>query len=258
MSVSLRERIRRGDLTIGSWLNLGNIAVAEIMADAGFDWLAVDLEHTTTSLREAEDMMRIIDLKGVAPLVRLSANDPVQIKRMLDAGAQGVIVPMVKGKADAEAAVTAVKYPPAGTRGVGIARAQGYGPKFNEYTATANEHTIVVAQIEHYGAVEALTAIQSVPGVDATMIGPYDLSGSVGKLGHLDDPEVVALVERYRSISAANSHPAGIHIVEPDRDRAERMIRSGYRFIAFGVDFLFLGASCRRELTALKSNVAQQ
>jgi 2-dehydro-3-deoxyglucarate aldolase len=252
---NLKARIARRELTIGSWLNLGNPAVAEIMADAGFDWLVVDLEHTTTSLREAESLIRVVDLKGVTPLVRVSANDPVQIKRVLDAGAQGVIVPMVNSKADAEAAVTAVKYPPMGERGVGIGRAHGYGPGFDRYASTANDTTIIVAQIEHHRAIEQLEEIQSVPGIDATIIGPYDLSGSVGKLGQLDDPDVAALLERYETRSTACSRVMGVHVVPPDAALVRSKVRLGYTFVAFSVDFLFLGEACRRELRAILQDV---
>ena len=116
--------------SIGSWITLGHPAIAEIMADTGFDWLTVDLEHSTITIREAEDLIRIIELKGVIPLVRLTSNSSDQIKRVMDAGAHGVVVPMVCSGDDARAAVAAVRYPPVGKRGVGLARPQGYGCSF--------------------------------------------------------------------------------------------------------------------------------
>src|SRR5665647_453617 len=121
----LKQALRQGELCLGSWITLAHPAIAEIMARAGFTWLAVDLEHSVITIREAEELIRVIKLSGVVPLVRLSANDPVQIKRVMDAGAHGVIVPMVNSTTQAEQAVASVYYPPQGRRGVGLARAQG-------------------------------------------------------------------------------------------------------------------------------------
>ena len=129
----LRDRVDSGDLTIGSWITVGHPAIAEIMAAAGFDWLVVDLEHSVIGLETAGDLIRIIDLCGVAPLVRLTTNDPNQIKRVMDAGAHGIVVPMVNSAAEACRAVEATRYPPKGGRGVGLARAHGYGASFEEY-----------------------------------------------------------------------------------------------------------------------------
>jgi 2-dehydro-3-deoxyglucarate aldolase len=255
MDGRLKARIARGDVTIGSWMNIGHAAIAEIMADAGFDWLVVDLEHTAITIREAEELIRIVDLKGVTPLVRVSANDPVQIKRVMDAGAGGVIVPMINTGAEAAAAVAAVKYPPRGTRGVGIGRAHRYGPGFAAYEAQVNEASIVVAQIEHRLAIENLKEIQGTAGIDATIIGPYDLSGSVGRPGDFDDPAVSALLARYEDVSRAAGKPLGVHLVPPDVSRVREKIQSGYTFIAFSVDFLFLGESCRSGVAQIRNLV---
>src|SRR5579885_2235656 len=129
---SLKQRLRSGDTTVGSWITLAHPAIAEIMAKAGFDWLVVDLEHSVITIREAEELIRVIELCGSVPLVRVSANEPVQIKRVMDAGAHGVVVPMVNSREDAARAVASVKYPPRGARGAGLARAQGYGTSFEE------------------------------------------------------------------------------------------------------------------------------
>ncbi len=128
------KNLFRKSPSIGSWITIGHPTIAEIMADSGFHWLAVDLEHSIITIREAEELIRIIDLKGVIPLVRLSSNNEVQIKRVMDAGSHGVIVPMVRTVQDAQYAISAVKYPPKGNRGVGLARAQGYGVRFDDLT----------------------------------------------------------------------------------------------------------------------------
>ena len=151
--MTLKQNIRSGRLTLGSWITLGHPAIAEIMASVGFDWLAIDLEHSVISLREAQELIRAIEAAGGTPLVRLTSNHPDLAKRLLDAGARGVIVPMVSSAEQARAAVEAVHYPPRGTRGVGLARAQGYGNAFAEYLSKIEPELVIVAQIEHVDAV---------------------------------------------------------------------------------------------------------
>ena len=129
----LKNKLNNKQITIGSWITIGNTAVAEILAKAGFDWLVVDIEHSTISIDTVGDLIRVIDLAGVTPLVRLTSNDPNLIKRVMDAGAHGIIVPMVNSEKDAMDAVAATRYPPIGIRGVGLARAQGYGVSFTDY-----------------------------------------------------------------------------------------------------------------------------
>ncbi len=235
-------------LSIGSWIQLGHPAVAEIMASAGFDWLAIDLEHSTITLREAEDLIRVIDLKGVVPLVRLASNNAEQIKRIMDAGAHGVIVPMVKSQGEALAAVRAVKYPPQGERSIGLARAQGYGVDFARYFEWQRDQSLVVVQIEHIDAVNNLESILTVPGVDAYIVGPYDLSGSMGLPGEFQAPQFLEAMAQIRSVSEKLRVPGGLHIVEPDPQALKQCIDEGNRFIAYGVDTRMLDTACRKGL----------
>ena len=239
-------------LSIGSWIQLGHPAIAEIMASAGFDWLAVDLEHSTIGLREAEELIRVIDLKGVVPLVRLSSNSPEQIKRIMDAGAYGVIVPMVNSREEAQAAVSAVKYPPDGHRSIGLARAQGYGTRFSEYFDWQREHSLVVVQIEHIVAVDNLESILSVKGVDAYFVGPYDLSGSLGIPGQFEAPIYLEAMQRIHSVAERLGVPGGVHIVEPDPAQLRQCIEEGHRFIAYGVDTRMLDTVCRAGLESVQ------
>jgi 2-dehydro-3-deoxyglucarate aldolase len=131
--MTLKQRIARRELTVGSWITIGSTVVAEMMAQACFDWLTVDMEHSAITIDLAQDLIRVIELAGVVPLVRVGENDPNLIKRIMDAGAHGVIVPMVNSRREAEQAVCSVKYPPKGFRGVGLARAQKYGADFEGY-----------------------------------------------------------------------------------------------------------------------------
>jgi 2-dehydro-3-deoxyglucarate aldolase len=252
-TTSLRKRLASPEVTIGSWIQFGQAAIAEIMAAAGYDWIVVDLEHSVISLREAEEMIRIIRLSGVEPLVRLSSNDPVQIKRVMDAGAEGLIVPMVKTPAEIAATVDAVRYPPHGSRGVGLARAQGYGARFEEYRAWVADDSVVIAQIEHIEGVRNLDAILSTPGVAGFIVGPYDLSGSLNVPGEFTHPLMVEALAEIRRVAAR--HPeiaAGFHVVPPKPELVGARIDEGYRFIAYSTDMIFIGESCRTGLQTIR------
>lgn len=251
-TIGLKEKLYHNVLCVGSWITLAHSAIAEIMAKAGFDWLAVDLEHSVITIREAEELIRVIDLCAVVPLVRLSANDPVQIKRVMDAGAHGVIVPMVNTRAEAEDAVSSVNYPPKGPRGVGLARAQGYGTTFQVYQEWLNQESIVIVQVEHIDAVNNLESILSTPGIDGYFIGPYDLSASMGLPGQFDHPVMVAAIERIRHVGSALGKPGGLHIVEPDTTQLEERINQGFKFIAYSLDTRMLDTACRAGLRQVR------
>jgi 2-keto-3-deoxy-L-rhamnonate aldolase RhmA len=249
---TLRNKINSKKLTLGSWITLGHPAIAEIMARAGFDWLVVDLEHSVIDLNMASDLIRVIDLCGVAPLVRLTSNDQNQIKRVMDAGAHGIIVPMVNTPAEAMKAVAATRYAPVGSRGVGLARAQGYGANFHDHLKWQSEGPVVIVQIEHKDAVGQLEAILKVPGVDGFIIGPYDLSCSMGVPGQFEQKEFVHTIKRIHEIGKQVGSPAGMHIVEPDLQQLEQVVGDGYIFIAYSVDIRLLDISVRQGIARIK------
>lgn len=247
-SVPLKKRLQTGDVTIGSWITLGHAGIAEIMARAGYDWIVVDMEHSVISIDTAGDLIRIIDLCGVAPLVRLTSNHPDQIKRLMDAGAHGIVVPMVNSADDAARAVAAVRYAPEGSRGVGLARAQGYGVVFKDYFDWQKHSSVVIVQIEHRDALDQLDAILSVPGVDGFFIGPYDLSCSMGIPGQFEHPDFIATLDKILEAGRRLGVPAGLHIVEPDSVRLAQSIQQGYRFVAYSVDIRLLDVGARQGL----------
>jgi len=248
----LKTYLKNNHLALGSWITLAHPAIAEIMANAGFDWLAVDLEHSVITIREAEELIRIIDLSGVAPLVRLTSNNPDLIKRVMDAGAHGVIVPMVKSPDEAMLAVDSVKYPESGKRSIGLARAQGYGIGFQDYFQWQQDSSVVIVQIEHIEAVNNLEKIFSIDGVDGYIVGPYDLSGSMGIPGQFEHPEFLKAMERIRATAAAMDMPGGIHIIEPDPQQLEQRIEEGHRFIAYSLDVRMLDVASRTGLHAVE------
>jgi 2-keto-3-deoxy-L-rhamnonate aldolase RhmA len=243
--IDLKNKLKKREFTIGSWITLAHPAIAEIMARSGFDWLTVDLEHSVITIREAGDLIRTIELCGVVPLVRLSSNDPVQIKRVMDAGAHGIIVPMVNLAEEAQKAVEAVHYPPKGNRGVGLARAQGYGISFEKYREWVKQESIVIVQVEHIKAVENLEAILSVEGVDGFIVGPYDLSGSLGIPGQFDNKLMLEAMNKIHTFMKTSQKIAGYHVVEPDIEQLRYRVQEGYQFLAYSVDFRMLDTCCR-------------
>ena len=245
-NTGLKERFRRQELTIGSWLSFQFLPLTEMLARGEFDWLVIDLEHTTIDLREVMDMVMLIEKAGVSPLVRVGANDSLIIKRVMDAGAHGVLIPDVRSADEARRAVESMYYPPRGKRGAGLARAQAYGMDFQGYRDWLESEAVVVVQIEHVDAVRDLQRILDVDGVDGFILGPYDLSASVGKPGEFEDPEVKAIFTEVASAVHSAQKPAGIHIVHPDPDALRAQIAEGYRIIAYGDDMVFYSAAVDR------------
>jgi 2-dehydro-3-deoxyglucarate aldolase len=242
---NLKQKLKDKEITIGSWITIGHTTVAEIMVNAGFDWLAIDMEHSSITMAEAQNLIQVIDLAGGVPLVRVGANDPYLIKRAMDAGAHGVIIPMVNTKINAQDAVNAVKYPPIGTRGVGLSRAQGYGGGFNEYVQWLQDFSVVIVQIEHIDGVNNLEEILSVDHVDGFIVGPYDLSGSLGVPGDFDHPDVLRALRKINQISKRFDANSGYHVIPPNLETLQEKIEEGYRFLAFSLDILFLGNSIK-------------
>ena len=239
-------------VSIGSWITIGHPSIAEAMAIAGFDWLCIDLEHSVTDYTEAQLLIMAIQGKGLKAFVRVGENNTRIIKRVLDAGADGIIVPSVNSAAEAIKAVNAIKYPPIGTRGVGLARAQDYGFGFQYYKDVTAKEIKLIVQIEHHEAIKELDAILQVDGVDGTFIGPYDLSGSVGKPGEWDDPEVIDMLKLYEATTKRYDKLIGFHVVPPDYTLVKEKIDKGYNFIAFSFDALFMGQIIRDQLSHIK------
>lgn len=245
----LRAKLKENKkVSLGTWLTLPSTAVAEIMAQAGFEWITLDLEHSCLSIREAEELIRVIGLEGKIPLVRLSSNDETLIKKVMDAGAHGIIVPMVKTLADVKKAYQSMHYPPTGFRGVGLARAQKYGADFKGYQKWLKESSIFVVQIEHIDAVNNLDEILSFADLDSFIIGPYDLSASMGIAGDFENPKMLKAIKKIEAAAKKYKKPMGIHIVDPDPTQLKKRIGEGYKFIAYGVDFRVLESAYKQSM----------
>lgn len=243
------------NISIGSWITLSHPSIVEILADANFDWLCVDMEHSVTDYYQAQQLIATIQSKGIKAFVRVGENNSRIIKRVLDAGADGIIVPMVNTKDDAKKAVESLKYPPNGKRGVGLARAQKYGFDFDNYKDNVADDIKLIVQIEHIDAVKNLEEILSVNGVDGTFIGPYDLSGSMGKPGNYNDDDVKKILNQYEEIVKKHDKLIGFHVIQPDYKLVLEKIQQGYNFISFSLDTLFLGSIARNQMENLKKNL---
>ena len=232
--------------SIGTWLSLPNESVAEIFVNAGYEWVVIDLEHSAININQAEQLIRVISLAGSKPFVRLSGHSHSQIKRVLDAGAQGILAPMIESKSQIESIIAACYYPPRGTRGMGLARAQGYGEANakSEYITTTSRHIEIYAQIESVTGIANLDSIFS-QEINGYFIGPYDLSASLGNPGIFDSEEFINAESQILQASKQYQIKAGYHLVEPKQEQIPILLNKGYDMIAFSVDIRMLDLSAR-------------
>src|SRR6266853_4025901 len=229
----VRAKLKQGHPSIGTWLTLPDPLAARMMASVGFDWLTVELEHTPTNLETAATIFTIVSASGSVPLVRVPWNTAENIKRVLDTGAWGIVVPMVNSRAEAEAAVSAARYAPRGNRSIGgQLHAVNFGTDPATYYARANEEILVVIMAEHIRAIEAADDILSVPGIDVVFIGPNDLHHSMGKPPAFDSEhkEYVDALKHILKTAKKYGVAPGIHVV--DAAAARRRLAEGFQFIA--------------------------
>lgn len=246
--MNFKKKFNTGKVQLGTWLTIPSSAVAEIICQAGFDWVAIDMEHSSMTTSDAEQLIRVIDLSGKTPLVRLSSNDEVLIKKVMDAGAHGIIVPMTNSLKDVNHAYESMHYPPLGKRGVGLARAQNYGASFKDYWKWVANESILIVQIEHKDAVANLDEIFSSGKIDGYIIGPYDLSASLGIPGQFDHPDLQRALKHIEDKADEYKIPKGIHIVEMDQNLLKDKMDLGYKVIAYGVDFRVLDVSFKKAM----------
>jgi len=246
----VKQLLHSGKPALGSWVQIGHPDVAEIMANMGFDWLVLDNEHGPLSTETTQLLIQAMSSTETVPIVRVPWNDMVEIKRALDIGAYGVVIPWVNSKEEALYAVRACKYPPAGLRGVGPRRASRYGIDIKEYLQRADDEILIIIQIETQQAVDHIDEILSVEGIDAFFIGPYDLSASLGYLGQPNHPK--ALETFYRLLDAAKSAgvASGIHAL--NLELAQHYIGKGFQFVALSTDTGLLIHGCQEILEGVR------
>ncbi len=233
--------------SIGTWLTIYSEVIAEILCNAGYDWITIDLEHTPITLSQAEKLIRVIDLCGVKPFVRVSSNNEVEIKKVLDFGAKGIIVPMVNNIEDVKKAITSSFYPPEGRRGMGLYRAQGYGneKKKAEYINSSSQDIELYVNIESKEAVENINEIFA-SDISGYFLGPYDLSASIGNPGKFETIEFFDIEKKILKAAEKHNILKGVHIVEPKNEDLNQKVSNGYDLIAFSVDFRMLETVARK------------
>ena len=237
--VDIRKKLISGGSSIGSWMQIPHPSIAEIMGQSNYDWVAVDMEHGAISAHQLPDLFRALELGNTLPLVRLAQSHFKDCKQALDAGAGGVIVPMIESADQLRKIRDATRWPPSGNRGVAFARANLFGKNFDEYSQEAKK-PLLVAMIEHIDAIDELNDILKVDGLDAILIGPYDLSASMNLTGQFDHQEFTKAIKDIKSKSELANIPCGIHVISPSIDDLQKKVDDGYRFIAYSIDTAFL------------------
>jgi 2-dehydro-3-deoxyglucarate aldolase/4-hydroxy-2-oxoheptanedioate aldolase len=242
---SFRALLQQGRPLVGTVVTMPSPAVAEVLSTVGYDWLFVDGEHGPLGIAAVTGILQAAQHR-CSCLVRIPALEEVWVKRVLDAGADGLIAPLVNSAEAARRVVAWSKYPPEGRRSVGGGRAHGYGCTFDRYLRTANERVAVIIQIEHVDGARRIEAILDVDGIDAVFIGPYDLSGSLGIPGRIGDPGVQMHIDNVRDACLARGKPLGIFTA--DTEAARSYIAQGFVLLAVGADAVHLGQAAEASL----------
>ncbi len=242
------ERLRKGELLIGTLISLPSPETTEILSQSGYDWLFIDAEHGAFNPQQAQPMLQAA---GETPcVIRVPAGDDVWIKKALDIGAAGIIVPQVHTAEQAEQIINQCKYSPVGNRGVGIGRVHTYGLSFENTIKHANDETAVILQAESQKAIDNIEEIDKVPGLDAILIGPYDLSASLGRIGEVNHPEVQEAINRVADVCKAANIKLGYFGV--NASAVKPAIDNGFTLITVGVDTLFVIKSTTETLEELR------
>ncbi len=232
-------------IKIGSWITTYNPSAAGLMSSMGFDWLCIDMEHSTITFDQMSELISVVENNNSVPFVRVGANDKLHIKKALDAGAKGIIVPMVNTVRDAKNAIESTYYYPKGKRGVGLTKASNFGYNFDKYVKKESQKIKLILQIESIEGINNLEKILDLKNIAGTLLGPYDLSASLGIIGKLENTLVKNAIKKYENISKNKKISMGIHVAEPNVSKIKIAQKKKYKFIASGTDMIFLGNSCK-------------
>ena len=248
-NLSFRERLLANETLIGTLVATPSPEIVELLASLDFDWLFIDAEHGAFG---PEQVVSLLQAAHDCPcLVRIPGPDETWTKKVLDAGAAGIIVPQINSLQEAKNVITYSKYPPLGKRGVGLGRAHGYGKEFTSYLENANQQTVVVLQAETESILECIDEVSALNGVDAVLIGPYDLSSSLGHIGEITHPSVQNAIESVKQACTKNNTQLGIFGVN-----AENVVpykKMGFSLLTVGVDTLFIQSAATAELQTLQN-----
>lgn len=237
---NLRKKFRNRELVFGTWTSFGHPQITEIFARSGCDFVGIDIEHSTISLEQSLRIIEAAQSLGVACLPRIASHNMEMIKRLLDSGANGLIVPMVSTPEEVSNLVKWSKFSPVGNRSFGIARAQGYGFDFDQYIKEWNEKSSMIVQIESQEGVKNIDQILKNDSVDGAMIGPYDLSGSMGIPGQLDHPKIKEACKIVIEACKKHNKTSGTQVIEPDQNSIQEKIKEGFNMIVLASDIFLL------------------
>jgi len=255
---ALKKRLAAGRPALGCWLDMASPVAAEIVGLAGYDFVVIDHEHGPGTLADGLALLQALSGTPATAIMRVPANDPVYVKRALDMGVEGIMFPSISSVEEARAAVSACHYPPRGTRGAayGLVRGADYGLCGERYRDSCGGELLVICQIETAAAVDAIPKIAAVPGVEALFVGPYDLSGSIGKLGCFDDAEVADLLDRAeRAILGSGA----VYGTIPVKTRSlEDLVARGARLVMAGGDVGFVRAGAVQQVAAFRAAIGER
>jgi 2-keto-3-deoxy-L-rhamnonate aldolase RhmA len=248
----LKEKLGKGEVVYGSWFSIFHHRAAEVLANTDLDWILIDTEHRAVDPETVGRLVKVIGNKGAASLIRVAWNNVWLIKQALDTGAYGIVVPWIRSAEEAAKAVEYTKYMPEGLRGsMPVVAAQVWGITPGEYLAKANDNIFVCIQIENWEALEAIDKICALPGVDAVMIGPGDLSCSLGVRGETWHPKVEAAIAKVLVACKKSSVAPGIAFGK-DLEHTKQLAKDGFKFIGAGADGAFLAQGVKDTLEYLK------
>jgi len=255
MPNKVKEKLKQGKPAVGFWISLPSPAIAEIMSGFNMDWLLIDTEHGSADYDIVEQLLRAMKGSEVVPLIRVAANDAALIKKALDRGAYGVLVPLVNTAEEAAAAVAACKYPPEGIRGIAGTRASRYGLVLGDYFRTWNDNVLVGIQIETRQALANVEAIAAVPGVDMLFCGPNDLSANLNMFMQFDRPEFQEAVQKI--LAAAKKHGKAAGYMAVNAQAALERIKDGFTFVTAGTDARLLSSGVQSAMEQIQAGLAK-
>ncbi|GAB4029674.1 HpcH/HpaI aldolase family protein [Spirosoma gilvum] len=248
--MGFKEKLRSGQTLYGLTLTVGTPQLAELIGLLGFDWVWIEAEHTTMGLDTIQAQLQALSGTGTQAVVRVDCNDQTIIKRVLDTGPDGIIIPNVNTPEEAQKAIKFTKYPPLGERGIGLARAQGYGLTLGSYVKTANDNVATIFMIEHITAVQNIHEILKVEGLDAVIIGSLDLAGSMNLQNDLGSPLIETEVQKVIAACKEANMPCGMFVGDPAQAKAR--IEQGIHLLTLGADVILLASAAKNVLDAVK------
>ena len=236
-----RKDLKQGKTLIGGWIQISNSNIAEIMSNAHYSWIGFDMEHGSFSIGDLPDLFRSVEINNKLALVRLPNKNLEICSQALDAGCAGVIIPNIKNEIELNLLKKACYLPPHGSRGVGFSRANLFGKKINRQ----NNKPIIIAMIENINSVKRLEKILLVQGLDAILIGPYDLSASMGMTGKFNNSKFKLIIEKIKQLSKKFKVPCGIHVIDPNYKALMKYAKLGYQFLPYGSDTVLLNSALK-------------